>query len=276
MKITRKALARRIVERIGKEKDVLQKQFRKTREEGIGYFYVDELLPREIALKITQVFPDVSEMGLKQSIRENKYVSAQMDKHSPLLSEVIYAFQEPEVVEIFQEITGISELYPDEFLYAGGLSSMGKGQFLNPHLDNSHDKDRQRWRALNLLYYVSPGWKRENGGNLELWPRGIESAPVVIPSLFNRLAVMETHNASWHSVSPVVVEARRNCISNYYFSPVPMRASDSFHVTSFRGRPEQKLRDKILLFDTKLRMFLRKLFPKGIIKPSLIYKKTKK
>ena len=80
---------------------------------------------------------------------------------------------------------------------------MEKSQFLNPHLDNSHDKDRNKWRVLNLLYYVSPDWKQEFGGNLELWPDGMKGRQITLHSKFNRLAVMATHDASWHSVSPI-------------------------------------------------------------------------
>ena len=29
---------------------------------------------------------------------------------------------------------------------------MPKGNYLKPHLDNSHDRDQQRYRILNLLY----------------------------------------------------------------------------------------------------------------------------
>ncbi len=275
MQLTRDFLAEKIRERLESEQKNLQAQFLKSREK-IGYFYVDNLLPENIALKIAEEFPPPSEMMLKKSIREDKYVSAQMDKHSALLEEVLYAFQDKRVVEIISQITGITPLFPDEFLYAGGLSSMGQGQFLNPHLDNSHNKDRQLWRVLNLLYYVSPAWQEEYGGHLELWPDGPQKKPEVIPAFFNRLAVMATHNFSWHSVSPVRIRRRRNCVSNYYFSPQPLRRSDTFHVTSFRGRPEQKIRDKILQVDTWIRMGIRKVFPKGIVKPSLIYKKGNK
>lgn len=45
---------------------------------------------------------------------------------------------------------------------------MAKDNFLNPHLGNSHDKDRECYRVLNLLYYVTPNWSHEQGGNLEL------------------------------------------------------------------------------------------------------------
>src|SRR5215471_3087559 len=120
--------------------------------------YIDNLLPREEALKIFEAFPDKSTMMLKKSLRENKYVAAQMDKYAPILEEIIFAFQEPNVVDVVAEITGIQEMVPDTNLYAGGISLMAKDNFLNPHLDNSHDKDRARYRVLNLLYYMTPDW----------------------------------------------------------------------------------------------------------------------
>ena len=46
------------------------------------------------------------------------------------------------MVRAIASITGIPELLPDDKLYAGGISLMTQGQYLNPHLDNSHDKDR--------------------------------------------------------------------------------------------------------------------------------------
>ena len=37
--------------------------------------------------------------------------------------------------------------------------AMFEGDFLNPHVDNSHDANREKYRRLNLLFYVSPDWK---------------------------------------------------------------------------------------------------------------------
>lgn len=244
-------------------------------KDTIGYFYVDDLLPESIALNIFESFPKSDEMVLKKSIRENKYVASQMDKYPPILEEIIFAFQDQRIVETIASILEIKSVFPDPNLYAGGLSMMGNKQFLNPHLDNSHDKDRNRWRVLNLLYYVTPNWKEEYGGNLELWPNGLKNNPVTIHSKFNRLAIMATHNHSIHSVSPVVHEGYRCCVSNYYFSNEPLLESDRFHVTSFRGRPENKVVDSILQLDTWLRMNLRKIFKKGIVENPHVYKKEK-
>src|SRR5262249_31000090 len=151
------------------------------------------LLPEDEVVRIYRSFPDPSTMGLKKNLREHKYVSAQMNKSDPILEEIIYAFQEPKVVAAVAEITGIKEMQPDTHLYAGGISVMAKDHFLNPHLDNSHDRDRQLYRVLNLLFYVSPDWNSEAGGNLELWDNGPKGSPREITSRFNRLVLMATH-----------------------------------------------------------------------------------
>ncbi|EPF19851.1 hypothetical protein MAESPC_03497 [Microcystis aeruginosa SPC777] len=84
---------------------------------------------------------------------------------------------------------------------------------------------------------------------------------------------MKTEKSSYHSVNPVIYNGSRCCVSNYYFSPVSPESEDYFHVTSFRGRPEQKLRDLVLKADIAIRNKLRKVFPQGIVKPWHIYKK---
>lgn len=242
-------------------------------KENIGYFYVDDLLPTELAKRCYEVFPSTSEMRCLKSIREYKYISAQMDQHHKLLEEVIYAFQDKKIVQLIGEICGIDSLYADESLYAGGISLMAKDNFLHPHLDNSHDADRERWRVLNLLYYVSPDWQKGHGGHLELWPNGPKKAPVLVESKFNRLVVMATHHKSWHSVNKVTTDRNRCCISNYYFSDEALMSNDSFHVTTYKGRPKDTFTNIILSFDAKLRMLLRKVFKKGIRKNPHVYKK---
>ncbi len=263
-----------IANRLSEEKTSLKAKFESSTDQ-IGHFYIDDLLPEELAKELHSKFPSQEKMVLKKSLREHKNVAAQMDLYDPLLEEAIYAFQQPNVVEIIHEITGISELEPDDNLYAGGLSSMSQGQFLNPHLDNSHDKDRNRWRVLNLLYYITPQWTEQDGGHLEIWPNGLEEEQTTIHSSFNRLAVMATHQDSWHSVSPVQKNDRRQCISNYYFSKHPLREDDRFHVTTFRGRPENKWTDKILQADSLLRSSLRKVFRKGVVKNPHVYNRKK-
>lgn len=261
-----------ILSNILKNKKNLKSQYDASKDQ-IGYFYLDDLLPESLAHKFNDSFPKKEDMILKKSIRENKYVAAQMNKYDPVLEKIIYAFQDKRIVKEIASICDLDNVYPDENLYAGGISMMGEEQFLNPHLDNSHDKDRGRWRVLNLLYYVSPDWEEEYGGNLELWPKGLKHKQITIHSKFNRLVIMATHNHSLHSVSPVTHNDFRKCISNYYFADEPLLKTDTFHVTSFRARPNQKLKDTILKTDTWVRMNIRKVFKKGIVKNPHVYEK---
>lgn len=270
--MNRKGYAALIQGRLETELDRMQADFS---EHVVQSCYIDNLLPNELVMEIVNAFPDKSTMTLKKSLRENKYVAAQMDKYEPVLEEIVYAFQDPGVLKVVTKITGIQEMVPDDRLYAGGISLMAHGNFLNPHLDNSHDKDRERYRVLNLLYYVTPNWSHEQGGNLELWDSGPKGSPREITSHFNRLALMATHEKSWHSVSEVQVDRSRCCVSNYYFSAKPLEDHEYFHVTSFRGRPEQPMRDLVLQGDVALRQGIRKVFKKGIVDNKHVYEKPK-
>jgi Rps23 Pro-64 3,4-dihydroxylase Tpa1-like proline 4-hydroxylase len=234
-------------------------------------FVVDDLLPPDVAQEIFQAFPAPSAMRERKTMREHKYVAAQMNRYHPLGEEALFAFHDPRIIERVARITGMTELEADPQLYAGGLSLMGRHNFLNPHLDNSHDNSRRVYRVLNLLYYVSPDWQEDNGGNLELWPDGVRRNPTTIVSRFNRLVVMTTGPQSWHSVSHVKVDAPRCCVSNYYFSKQPVGGKDYFRVTTFRGRPEQPVRDLVLRVDAALRQAIRAFKPTGIVKTTHIY-----
>ena len=225
---------------------------------------VDNLLPQTIARQIYEAFPPLEEMRLMASFREQKYTSKAFDKFNPLLADVSLALQAPVVIETIEKITGVKDMIGDPHFYAGGLSAMAKNQFLNPHIDNSHDGDRQNYRVLNLLYYVTPDWKQENGGNLELWDKKVKER-VELHSAFNRLILMETNELSWHSVNEVKADGKRCCVSNYYFSPhSPNNGRETFHITFFQARPEQPVRRLISTADGYLRTLTRKLKKDGL------------
>ena len=274
MSLTRTLISDAIVSRFDNATiEMCRKQF----ESGghLRWFAVDGLLPEDIASAIHNAFPAPESMKRLSSLRERKKIAAQMDHFDPIGEEALFAFQDPRVVEIVRKITGFKLLNPDPLLYAGGLSVMVEGDFLNPHLDNSHNNDRSQYRVLNLLYYCSPKWDASMGGSLELWPEGTKAEQITLPSLFNRLVVMSTGHGSWHSVSKVTGQSARCCVSNYYFSPEPIGGSDYFRVTTFRGRPEQPLRDTVLRVDAALRQGIRKIRPAGLLPTDHVYKRPK-
>lgn len=214
------------------------------------YFFVDNLLDPSITKEIYTSFPNEENLNFRDTFREKKYTSQSFK--SQILNDITYSFQEKNVTNEIEEITGINHLIPDESLYAGGISRMDKGHFLNPHIDNSHNADRSLYRRLNLLFYVTPDYQDGFGGDLELWDNKVIT-PVKIGSPFNRLIVMETNKKSWHSVDPVKYNVKRCCVSNYLFTANSPDNSDYYHVTSFLGRPNQKFRRAYGRFDNFLR-----------------------
>jgi Rps23 Pro-64 3,4-dihydroxylase Tpa1-like proline 4-hydroxylase len=263
--MNREELARVVAERLIRDAERIREEFDRPREIKTRHAAIDDLLPESVAVEIREAFPDTRGMRLLDSFRERKYTSKSLDKFSPILAEITMAFQQRNVLEAVAAITGTRDAVGDPLLYAGGISAMKKGHFLNPHIDNSHDYEQKNYRVLNLLYYCSPDWKPEFGGNLELWDESV-TTPIEIPSLFNRLVLMETNERSWHSVNEVKVDSLRCCVSNYYFSPHSPNGYETTHVTFFQGRPEQKLRRVVSTADGIVRSAVRKVVKGGLAK----------
>jgi Rps23 Pro-64 3,4-dihydroxylase Tpa1-like proline 4-hydroxylase len=261
--INQEQLTLHLLQKIQISADLVKMQWENPIGTKTRHFVLDDVLDPSICRAIYNAFPrDGDGFFNRDSFREKKRTSADLRAYDKILSDITYAFQDSRVVDLVSKMIGFEQIEPDPQLYAGGLSMMFPGDFLNPHIDNSHDGDRQRYRRLNLLYYVSPDWKIEYGGNFELWNEQ-KTKPKTITALNNRLVVMETNRNSLHSVSTVNVDRPRCCISNYYFSKLSPDSTEYFHVTSFTGRPEEMTKTFLGVFDNRLRNLVSKMFKVG-------------
>jgi len=254
-----------ILSRLKSEAEAISRDFQTDKGLKTRFSAIDDLLPVELVRKIYVAFPGFADMRLLDTFREKKYTSKSLSQFDPLIADITFAFQDERIIQKVAEITGIKDAVGDPHLYAGGISAMARGHFLNPHLDNSHDGEQQNYRVLNLLYYITPDWDPVNGGNLELWNEEVTEA-VEIPSRFNRLVLMSTNDKSWHSVNKVKTDGVRCCVSNYYFSPHSPNGYETTHVTYFMARPEQKLRRIVTRMDSDIRTALRKVKKRGFSK----------
>ena len=246
----------KILQRLDAASEQIIAQWKNPEDTLTRHFYLDELLPQSDVEEIYAAFPRNGEGFFdRESFREKKRSSANLSDFNAILSDITYAIQDPRIVNKVSELCSMESIEPDPKLYAGGLSMMFPNDYLNPHIDNSHDGERSKYRRLNLLYYVSPDWSFDNGGNFELWNEE-RTIPKTIISHQNRLVVMETNKTSWHSVSKVNAERPRCCVSNYYFSEISPDGDEYFHVTSFLGRPEQPFRRYLGVLDNGLRNFI--------------------
>lgn len=267
---SRADIGRAIAEKILQNKEELTRYWNQSAP--VKHMYIDNLLSESDAQEIYTHFPAKDQLMKRNTIREKKQVGIELEKYHASVSETLMAFQEQCVVNAVAEITGIIGMTPDPTLYASGLSMMQQNDFLNPHLDNSSDGNADKYRVINLLYYVTPGWKTENGGNLELWDEKVKNQ-VTLTAAFNRLAIMATDDKSWHSVSKVVVPEARRCLSNYYFAEKPINGKEYFHATTFKGRPGETFRGMLLEIDGMIRNGIRRVFRKGVF--STFHKRNK-
>src|SRR5688572_22302031 len=144
--IMREQLVNLIVERLERESDKIQQDFQSDKGIPTRFCAIDDLLPDDIATRIAAAFPPVDNMRLLYSFREKKYTSKALDKFDPIIEDITFAFQDERVLRKVAELTGIKDAVGDPHLYAGGISAMAPGHFLNPHIDNSHDGDQKNYR----------------------------------------------------------------------------------------------------------------------------------
>jgi Rps23 Pro-64 3,4-dihydroxylase Tpa1-like proline 4-hydroxylase len=263
---SRETLVHRIEARLRADLAALQRAFQPAAPDvGTRTVSIPDLLPTDVAEQLYRAFPPLDSMRRMSSLRERKYTSKQLRDCAPIVEHATFAFQDPRIVALVEEITGMRELVPDARLYAGGISSMVKGDYLHPHIDNSHDSERRLYRRINLLYYVTPGWELGHGGNLHLWDRGVRRAAAV-PSAFNTLVLMETNRTSWHSVDRVRAPGPRCCVSNYYFSQRSPDGSEYFHITDFTAPPDMPIRRVLTRIDGRIRTAVRAVKSGGLSK----------
>lgn len=257
--MTRQSLAAAIAQHLTDHKAALKEYWEQSGP--VRHFYLDDLLPEETAQKIYASLPDPQTLMLRDTVKERKRVGIRLEDYAPEMEAILFAFQEDPVMRLVGEITGMDDLHADASLYGSGISQMMEGDFLLPHLDNSHDGDGKLYRVLNALYYVTPNWPADGGGNLELWDKSMKQH-LEVHAKFNRLVMMETHTESVHSVNKVVKpNGVRACISNYYFSAEPANHKQHMHKTTFFARPEDGVVKKITLnMEGTAKNFLSKFF----------------
>jgi Rps23 Pro-64 3,4-dihydroxylase Tpa1-like proline 4-hydroxylase len=231
-------LSKVIVDKLEGNFDQLSQQFFSLNTKTPSRFFIlDDLLPEEITTNIYESFPNKDLFVLYDSFREKKFSFKRINNsETSIIDNITNSFQMDNVIKVVERITKTPHLSSDPSLYAGGISRMDFGHFLNPHVDNSHDASRKRYRRFNLLFYVTPEIKESDGGNFELWDKEVKN-PLKIQSKFNRLVLLETTKYSWHSVDHVLSNIHRCCVSNYYFSEKSPENYEYYNVTSFDGRP---------------------------------------
>ena len=230
------------------------------------FLIIDNFLTPDQAKYIYNKLPNSGEKMRSTSffLKSKKMSSIKLDNFDLSINNFFLSLQDNNILNKISDVTNIKNLEADKSLYAGGLTMMLKNYFLNPHIDNSHNFKRNAYRRLNLLFYLNPDWRYEDGGNLEIWDNNVMQSETIL-SKFNRLVIMETNNKSWHSVSKVLSDNPRYCLSVYLYTKDSPLEKHYYHVTSFTGTPEMKILRIYSVFDNFLRQKFSKIFKIGRI-----------
>ncbi|MGA8279149.1 MAG: 2OG-Fe(II) oxygenase [Rhodanobacteraceae bacterium] len=142
-------------------------------------------------------------------------------------------------VRFLEQLTGIDHLLPDPHLTGAGLHLSRLGDHLGIHADFNWHEKLQAHRRLNVLIYLTPDWRSEYGGELELWDTGAEHLVRRVEPQFNRAIVFATRSDTFHGhPNPWAAPEHilRQSIAMYYYTTMrPAGEERPPHNTRYKG-----------------------------------------
>ena len=196
-----------------------------------NHVVIDDFFPLEKARKLSEEFPDYDDSSwfyYNNPLEKKKTNNSWLD-FPPETYKTFSFLNSCEFIKSLCEKTEIKKLYPDIGLHGGGWHIHSRGGKLNIHLDYSIHPKTGLQRKLNLILYLTEGWKPEWGGGLELWSHNPETKlPLkqekVIDNVFNRAILFDTTQNSWHGL-PQPLDCPegiyRKSIAVYYMTDPP-------------------------------------------------------
>jgi Rps23 Pro-64 3,4-dihydroxylase Tpa1-like proline 4-hydroxylase len=205
---------------LDERKDSIGREF--AAAEPFRHAVIPDFFAADLAQELLADFPsfqdefaigETGDVGRKAEHREVKDIS-------PAYRAVDDFIQTPEFLDFMSEITGIPDLMYDSEYHGGGTHENVDGASLYTHVDfNYHPRG---WhRRLNLIVYLSPEWKVEWGGSLELHSNPWEpynDVAKVLPAKFNLGVIFETTESSWHGFSRIRLPDDRKDLSRKSFA----------------------------------------------------------
>lgn len=204
------------------------------------HIVLDDFLNEEILEVCVREFPPVdTSKAFYRRNQENLKFEFNPDSQSPAIRSLFYSFNSRPFVGFLQNLTGISGLIPDPYFSGGGFHQVSDGGRLAIHADFNHHSLLNLERRLNVLIYLNRGWKKEYGGNFEIWDQMMTGRCLTVEPIFNRCVVFNTSSRSFHG-NPEPVnhpgQLARRSIALYYYTAT-WEGTRRSHTTRFKVRP---------------------------------------
>jgi len=189
------------------------------------HLIIDKAFDKKFANKISRSFPKLTRKNWEFSNTDNievKYRTkwlSEFDIPNNII-DVVRIFNSSIILKAVSKKIGIKKIMPDPYFTGGGLNLTEKGGLLDVHIDGNYHDASGLNRRLNLLYYLTPNWKKEFGGELCLYDKTGKKLVKKIQPIFNRIVIFNTHDFSYHGLPDKVNfpkhNPRKSVILYYY------------------------------------------------------------
>lgn len=220
-----------------------------------SYAIVDNFFPEELANQLATEFPDFHDTKwheYKNKI-EIKKVSNNWNIFPKSTYETFTYLNSAPFLDMVQELTGISTLFPDNGLNGGGWHIHANGGKLNPHLDYSLHPKLPYQRKINIIVYLQPNWQPRWGGHLGLYEHDADTKGPgklihEIEPIFNRAVFFDTTQNSWHGLCREVSTPDGICRKSMavYYLTTPPKDVDQRGKALFAPTDDQKSDQDVL------------------------------
>lgn len=182
------------------------------------YWVFDNLLLEEVVEEALKEWPANDDErwfrgyksidGKPNILEEGMLAISNFDKTPPKLRAILDFFHSDEFTNFLQSELNRPLLVSDSEPQWSGLRTMVGGSHQLIHSDARTHPKTGLVKQLSCLFYLNKDWEPKDEGCLELWDDEMSFSVVKIPPIFNRLAIFENSNTSYHGV-PLVNADRR-------------------------------------------------------------------
>ena len=142
-----------------------------------------------------------------------------LESDMPAVWKCLQYFNSRPFLLFLENLTGIKDLIADVDFEGGGIHKIKNGGRLELHSDYNKHPNKDIWRRINLLLYLTPNWNYN--GHLDLYEKDpLVKVKSILPT-FNRAVIFNTTDDSIHGhPTPLVCpeEVSRYSFALYYFT----------------------------------------------------------
>ena len=142
-----------------------------------------------------------------------------LESDMPAVWKCLQYFNSRPFLLFLENLTGIKDLIADVDFEGGGIHKIKNGGRLELHSDYNKHPNKDIWRRINLLLYLTPNWNYN--GHLDLYEKDpLVKVKSILPT-FNRAVIFNTTDDSIHGhPTPLVCpeEISRYSFALYYFT----------------------------------------------------------